>query len=600
MLKPDISNIIKSMGKLFGLMNLYHYEHPAVEQALSDTMSRIHLYLSEHADLTIGTAEQKLVVGDIPIEKIGLVGAEVVEIFDKGGIDSITISKGVSKEEIRLLCRAILSGEPDIEGVLAKEGGFHVRVNSVHYTRIKDGEVVATESGEENTEWIGLLQGDSLDSMIWKVIVRAVKSPEDQKRVFSMIMKQLEKDIEEKVKIATMELQMEKRQIAYDKERSEMILSHVADGLVMVDDRGRILMMNETAERIFGKRLKEQAGRRITEGIGEEHMVALSKDLSSVMKEGLEKEMELEGMDETRRILKSSTALVHNREGKVVGMISVLSDITRQKELDRLKKDFVSHVTHELRTPLVAMKQAVTLIVDRTAGTINEQQEKMLQIVKRNVERLSKFINDLLDIQKIEAGRLVIHWEATDLRPLVDDVVQSLTPWAESQGIDLASALPDDLPEVYADADRVTQILTNLAGNAIKFTAKGGKVTIKASPPAGRDEMGHFLKVAVMDTGRGIAREDIDRIFEKFEQAGGKEATDIKGSGLGLSIVKSLVEMQGGKIWVESQLNVGSKFTFTLPVYSSSSDDDRKTEDKNAAPGKKRGLLQRIGLIHQA
>lgn len=274
---PDIPNIIRSIGKLFGLMNLYSHNHPAVEQALSDTMSHIHLYLSEHPELTIGMAEQELVVGDIPVEEIGLVGAEVVEIFDKAGIDSITISDGVSKEEIRLLCRAILSREPDIAGVLAKEGGFHVRVNSVHYTRIKDGEVVATESGEEDTEWIGLLQGNSLESMIWKVIAKAVKSPEDQKRVFSMIMKQLENDIEEKVKIATMELQMEKRQIAYDKERSEMVLSHMAEGLVMVDDRGRILMMNETAERIFGKRLKEQAGRHITEGIGEEHMVALSK-----------------------------------------------------------------------------------------------------------------------------------------------------------------------------------------------------------------------------------------------------------------------------------------------------------------------------------
>jgi len=593
----NISQTIRSIGKLLGLLNLYSPEHPIVEKALSDALNYIHLYLDEHPDLTIGVVERRLVVGDSPIEEIGLVGDEIVEALDRAGIDSITVVKGVSREEISLLCRAILAREPDIAEILEKEGGGHVRVNTVHYTRIKEGEIVSRGPGEEDTDWIELLQGNSLESMIWKVIARAIESPEDRKRVFSMIMREFEKDIEEKVKIATMELRMEKEQIAYDKERSEMVLSRVADGFIMVDEQGRVLMMNEPAERIFGKPLREQAGRHIAEGIGEEHMLALSKDLSSMMNRELGKEIEIEGRDETKRILRSSTAIVHSMEGKVVGMISVLSDVTREKELERLKQDFVSHVTHELRTPLVAIKQAVTLIMDGTAGVINEQQEKMLSVVRRNIERLSRFIDDLLDIQKIEAGRLIVHRKATDLRPIVDDVIQSLTPWAEGKGIVLTSLLPDDLPEVYADAERVNQILVNLVGNAIKFTAKGGKVTVKVSRPLVGEETERFLKVVVMDTGRGIAREDLDAIFEKFKQAGNKEPTDIKGSGLGLSIVKSLVELHGGRIWVESQLNVGSKFTFTLPIYSGSPDDRGDIDDRYAVASKKRGLLRRIGLI---
>lgn len=592
----EIISILRPMNKLFGLMSLYSHDHPIIDKTLSDTFYTIKEYLSGYPELTIGMAEHRLVVGDTPVDESGWVESEMVELLEKAGIGSITIVDGVTKDELKLLCRAIVSKEFDMEKLLTGECIAHIRVNSIQYTRIKEGEVIAGDTEGKDLEWMEGLRGVGLESLIWKVITKAVKSAEDQKRIFSIIMEQVKKDIEEKVKIATMTLEMEKGQITHDKERTEMILSHTADGLIMVDDHGRILMMNDAAEQVFGKRLKDKAGKHITEGLGEEYMIALSKDMSSIMNAGVEKEIEIGGVDETRRILKSSTALVHNKEGKVVGMLSVLSDITKQKELDRLKKDFVSHVTHELRTPLVAIGQAVSLLVDKTAGAINEQQERMLQIVKRNIERLSKFINDLLDIQRIESGKFTVHPEATDLRAAINDVVQSLTLWAGSQGIDLTALVPDKLPLVYADADRVIQILTNLAGNAVKFTGKGGKVSIHVSSSKTRDDLNGFSKVSVVDTGRGIAPEDIERIFEKFEQAGGKEVTDIKGSGLGLSIAKVLIEMHGGKIWVESQLGAGSKFTFTLPLYTESPDDDGVKAEKVSWGGQKMGLLRRLGI----
>jgi len=453
------------------------------------------------------------------------------------------------------------------------------------------------KTGEDIT-WVDGLQGNSLDSMIWSVIGKAVKSPEDQKRVFDIIHKQLKEEIDDKVKVATLTLEIEKKQINYDKERTEMVLSHIADGLIMVDDNGKILMMNEAAENIFGKRLLEKAGRVVTEGLGEEHMVALSRDLSSVIKEGMEKEIEVDGANETKRVLKSSTALVHNKDGKVVGMISVLSDITKQQELERLKQDFVSHVTHEIRTPLVAVKQSVSLVLDKTAGTINENQERMLEVVKRNIERLSRFINDILDVQKMEAGKLIVSRQPVDIRNPVSDVLQSLTPWAESRDITLSSSVPDDLPYVHADADRVIQILTNLTGNAIKFTPAGGKVSINVTPPMIKGDISQPLKLSVIDSGRGIAKDDIDRIFEKFEQAGGREATDVRGSGLGLSIVKSLVGMQGGKIWVESIPGTGSKFTFTLPFYRQDDPEEITAVFKNNPSQEKKGFLSRLGFAN--
>src|SRR3972149_2335455 len=518
---------------------------------------------------------------------------ELMNSMEKAGIGSVTIRHGVSGEEMSLLCGAIVSNRADLERYLAENGAVHIRINTARYAKIKDGEIISGEKTGEDITWVDGLQGNSLDSMIWSVIGKAVKSPEDQKRVFDIIHKQLKEEIDDKVKVATLTLEMEKKQINYDKERTEMVLSHIADGLIMVDDNGKILMMNEAAESIFGKRLLEKAGRPVTEGLGEEHMVALSKDLSSVMKDGMEKEIEVDGADETRHVLKSSTALVHNKAGKVVGMISVLSDITKQRELDRPKKDFVSHVTHELRTPLVAVKQAVTIVLDKTAGSINEQQERMLEVVKRNIERLSKFINDILDVQKIEAGKVTIDREAIAIKEPVNDVVQRLTPWANSKEIALYASVPEDLPDAYADADRVIQILTNLVGNAVKFTPKGGKVTINVIPPGLKGEISQPLKLSVIDTGRGIAKDDIDRIFEKFEQAGGRGATDVRGGGLGVSIVKSLVGMHGGKIWVGGMVGRGGRFTFTLPFYRGEDTEEVTSEVKNDSTQKKKGLLNR-------
>lgn len=598
MIEP--ATLIRSIGKLIGLMNLYSINHPAVGQALSSAINDINEYFANHPELTIGVTEHRLIIGDYSVEDHGLIEREFIELLEKAGIAGITVETGVSVDELRHLCKAIADKLHDTPEFLSENGVIHIKVNNVYYAKVKEGEVISSEpagSGVEDcpSTWAEGLNKGNLESTLWKIISRAVKSPEDQKKIFSIIMKQLEYEIEEKVKAATMTLEAEKRQITYDKERTEMVLSHVADGMIMVDDCGRILMMNETAEKIFGRTLKDKAGKHITEGIGEEHLMAISKDLSSVMKEGMEKEVELKAADETGHVLKSSTALVHNPDGKVVGMISVLTDITRQKELDSLKKDFVSHVTHELRTPLVAIKQALSLLADKTSGAVNEQQEKMLQLMKRNIDRLSKFINDLLDMHKIESGKLSVYQDAVDIRAVVNDVVQSLSPWASYQGIELTVVSSESLPGVYADSDRVVQILTNLVGNAVKFTGKGGRVSINVSSVKLKDEMNKFLKISVIDNGRGIAREDIDRIFEKFEQAGNKEATDIKGSGLGLSIVKSLVEMHGGKIWVESQLGIGSKFTFSLPLYSEVQDENPVIASKEKPTSvQKKGLWQRL------
>lgn len=239
----------------------------------------------------------------------------------------------------------------------------------------------------------------------------------------------------------------------------------------------------------------------------------------------------------------------------------------RLKELDEMKKDFVSSVTHELRSPLAAIESYVNEMLEGGVKEFAETGIDDLTIIKNNTIRLSHFINDLLDTAKIEAGRIEVEPQLLDLSSLVTEVVTIFLPWAEKEKIDLRIDLPIDLPKVFADGDKIRQVLTNLISNGIKFTSSGGRVVINAERMIKDPE---FVLVKVSDTGRGIPPGDLDKVFDKFHQV--KDAREKvkgpKGTGLGLFIVKSIVELHGGKIRVESKLGEGTTFAFTLSVKS--------------------------------
>ena len=235
------------------------------------------------------------------------------------------------------------------------------------------------------------------------------------------------------------------------------------------------------------------------------------------------------------------------------------------KELDQMKRDFVSSVTHELRSPLAAIESYVNEMLEGGVEEFAKTGIENLTTIKNNVFRLSHFIDDLLDTAKIEAGRMEIHPQLLDLSPLVTEMVALFMPKAEKEKIDIRIELPIDLPKVYADGDRIRQVLTNLISNGIKFTPSGGTVTISAEETMENPE---FIQVKVSDNGIGIPFEDLDRIFDKFQQVREvrEKVEGAKGTGLGLSIVKSIVELHGGKVWAESKLGEGTTFVFTLPV----------------------------------
>ena len=233
------------------------------------------------------------------------------------------------------------------------------------------------------------------------------------------------------------------------------------------------------------------------------------------------------------------------------------------KKVDEIKSEFVSVASHELRTPLATIKNAVQLVLKGKAGEINETQDNFLTMAEKNINRLTNILNNLLDLSRIEAGKIGMKLEELDLRVPVVFVLSSLKSQADVKSIHLEMEVEKDLPFVYGDREKVEQILTNLIGNAIKFTPEGGKVIVSARLS---DRIRNAVGISVHDTGIGIPQDQFEKVFEKFHQVESPLHHSAGGTGLGLAITKGLVEAHQGQIWVESEVGKGSRFTFTLPL----------------------------------
>ena len=236
---------------------------------------------------------------------------------------------------------------------------------------------------------------------------------------------------------------------------------------------------------------------------------------------------------------------------------------SRQKQLE-FKDKFLSHVSHELRSPLACIHQYAELFLDGLAGPVTEKQRGYLQNIMRNTGQLNRLINDLLDAASANVGKLTIQPARVQVAEVVDQLLQMLGPKAEGQGIKLEAKVAKSLPYVYADQRRLLQVLINLVENALKFTEAGGEIALRAS--VSRDDP-HFIQFSVADTGRGIHPDNVVRVFDRLYQEENAVSTR-RGLGLGLAISQELVEQHGGKIWVKSKLGKGTVFYFTVPVFS--------------------------------
>jgi PAS domain S-box-containing protein len=256
----------------------------------------------------------------------------------------------------------------------------------------------------------------------------------------------------------------------------------------------------------------------------------------------------------------ASGAPLKNELGHVTGAVVAFQDISRLREVDRMKEEFVSIVSHELRTPLTSIRGSIQLVVGEPGSVPDPEHRTLLQIALNNCERLVRIINDILDVSKIESGNLPLHKKAVNVAELIRQSVDVVASPARNAGVRVDVKLPADLRPVMVDQDRIVQALVNLLSNAVKFAPSGSTVTVAAM--AGEQT----VTVSVTDEGEGIAPENLSRLFRKFQQVDSSSSRRKGGTGLGLAITKALVEQHGGRIFVDSALNKGTRFSITLPL----------------------------------
>lgn len=353
------------------------------------------------------------------------------------------------------------------------------------------------------------------------------------------------------------QMKQENVQVRTEAKQTEAVVKGASEGLVILNQKGEVVFMNESAQKILETDGSKKMGRPILENLPEKAMVSLARSGGAAGQPVVESTSKDENV---KRVLRASTAVIQDDSGKTLGMLNVLSDVTQQKELEQAKKNLLSNITHEIRTPIVAMQKSALVLTSRQIGALNEAQANCLDIVVRNLDRLSRLVEDMLDAASIEAGKLRIRFSLNRIEKTVSDTCDLLEQWVRSKKITLVREIEKNLPEFMFDADKVSQALSNLISNAIKFTPAGGTITVKAVC----EPTGNAVLISVADTGVGISKENFTKLFKRFEQFG--EQAGITGTGLGLSITKEIIERHGGTIAVESELNKGSVFTLSLPT----------------------------------
>ncbi|APG27051.1 hypothetical protein A7E78_03905 [Syntrophotalea acetylenivorans] len=337
----------------------------------------------------------------------------------------------------------------------------------------------------------------------------------------------------------------------------EVILRSVADGLVFTDMENRIILMSASAEIMLGKRLEDVYFMPIDTAIEDKQLAKQLVSVQSGAKDETLVDLELPGDNEDEvRTIQAKPAIVKDKGGKEVGVITLLRDVSRERELDRMKREFIATAAHELRTPLTAVMGFSELLLSKQ-GIDEEQQAEFLSVIHKKAEILGKIVGDLLDLSRVDSGHLIrLKKDWADIRSII-----------ERSTNDFQRACPDHhfeavLPEmplmVFLDDRKLFQVMENLLGNAVKFSPPGGVIRVACEPSEGN------LRISVSDEGVGMTPEQVERVFDKFYRVDASN-TAKEGLGLGMAIVKNIIEAHGCDIWVDSEVGSGTKVTFTLP-----------------------------------
>ena len=352
-------------------------------------------------------------------------------------------------------------------------------------------------------------------------------------------------------------------QLSQKREKNaEAIIYSIRDAVIVVDEYGRLFMANEAAGRLFKFDFKDSQHRPLAELIGAEQKEFADFLSHSRKSKSLATKREIEfPEDGDRKTYDCIVSCVYDQNQEVCGIVAVLHDVTREKQIQQMKNDFVSHVSHELKTPLASITAYSEMLVDGEADDEKTRKE-FYSVIQDQARRLSRLIEDILNTSRIESGLIKVNKETVSLTMLIEGQLKMIKGCAEEKNIKIIGQKPIVFDQVYVDRDMMSQVIINLLSNAVKYTPSGGIVRISTEV----DEVTSLARVIVTDTGVGIPEEEIEHVFDKFYRVGANKK-QAKGTGLGLNLVKQMVEtVHGGRVFVKSKVGEGSTFGFELPL----------------------------------
>lgn len=346
-------------------------------------------------------------------------------------------------------------------------------------------------------------------------------------------------------------------QIVSEKKKSEAIVRSIKDGIIICDSKMRITSINSIARHIFNVSESNAINKPFLEITRQETLFEHLQEILKGKKPSIDEDVITVKVDDHENHYKFAILPIKGESSEFYGIVIFLQDITKLKELDKMKSEFVMMASHELRTPLTSVEMGVKLVLEESAGKINEKQKTLLQSSQEELNRLKNLVNDLLELSRIEQGNIEMDFDDIEIQTLCTRAFNTVKHQAQNKEISYSLDLEKPNLKVRADVSKIIWVITNLLGNAVRYTDKGGWIKLKS------DVSGDWAFISVMDNGAGIPFEYQSKIFDKFVQLKNKET---QGSGLGLTIAKEIVRAHRGTIWVESKVHEGSTFTFTLPI----------------------------------
>lgn len=372
------------------------------------------------------------------------------------------------------------------------------------------------------------------------------------------------------------DLEKERAAIELDRNRFEVVLQSTSEGIMMVNQEKRPVLVNKTFEKMFGLQESKLIGKKPEEYINLAEKYFKNEDELELWKEEVEnhkitRELDWEVDTDPPMYIKRFTTPVKGKNRTELGRIWTFRDITRDKEIDNMRSEFVSLASHQLRTPLSAIKWFLEIVINEEVGKLKPKQKELLQKTYESSERMVELVNSLLNISRIESGRISVQPEPTNIVELVQTLIQQITPLVKLKKHKISFIHDEGIPEISLDRRLVGESISNLISNAVKYTPAKGMIGVTINKKR------TTVVISVQDNGYGIPKKEQHHVFEKFYRSGKAIASETEGTGLGLFIVKSVIESSGGKVWFESAEGKGSTFYISLPLKGSKKVEAEKT-----------------------